>query len=190
MNKEKYEFVWYFRFKIIPFVGKIMTGDEFNNLFSDITFVKLTNENECHNEFQYHDGLNVDIHNFTYNENCSKGGFYFTTKENIYHWVYYGGMNMYYMRKVSLPDDAIIYIEDIDKFKVDKFILGPREKILESEHDFYPFENEHHALNEYYKDVYANFGSDIFVRPIPERKTSIVYHISNVLKDYTKICSQ
>lgn len=184
MNKEKYDLVWCFRFKIQHFVGKVMAGEEFTKLFSNITFVKLTNEAENHNDFQYHDGLNVDIHDFNYKEKCSPGGFYFTTKENIYKWVHYYGTIIYYMRKVTLPDDAIVYIEDDDKFKVDKFILGPKEKILESEHDFYPFDSESHATLEYFKDIFANFGSDVFVRPIPSRRTSLVYRIPDNLKNY------
>ena len=41
------------------------------------TFVKLTNRDENHNNFQYKTGLNVDVNPMDWNE-CVPGGLYFT----------------------------------------------------------------------------------------------------------------
>lgn len=117
--------------KIYPHINREISGQEFNELFPNIEFVKLTNEHEKHNDHQYCDGLNVDEHEFNHTKDCSKGGFYFTMNYYIHRWLHY--LNnigvMHYMRKVIVPDDAKVYIEDFDKFKVNKFILGPKERI-------------------------------------------------------------
>jgi hypothetical protein len=43
----------------------------------------------------------------------------------------YNGRQMHYFRRVTLPDDARVYVED-EKMKADKFILGEREPISTS----------------------------------------------------------
>lgn len=107
------------------------TGEEFKRLFPDIEFVKLTNGKENHNDYQYHDGLNIDIHEFNHDEKCSKGGFYFTTNSYAHKWISYRDSVgiMFYLRKVMIPDDAKVYIEDNNVFKTNKFIMGPKEPI-------------------------------------------------------------
>lgn len=114
------------------YIGKEMSGKHFKQLYPNVEFVKFTNKNEKHNDYQFLDGLNTDIHSFNHNILCSKGGFYFTGISDVYNpylWVYYNNIIMYFMRKVTIPDDAIVYIEDFDKFKIDKFILGEKENI-------------------------------------------------------------
>lgn len=117
--------------KIISYIGKEMSGGEFNSLFSDVEFVKLTNKSEIHNGHQFQDGLNIDIHKFDHHEQCSKGGFYFTAIKYAYHWIYYNGIVnvMHNIRKVIIPDDAKVFIESYNKYKIDKFILDPKETI-------------------------------------------------------------
>ena len=56
---------------------RTLTGSQFNELYKDQKFVKLTNENECHNNFQYKDGLNVDTIKFNPTGLCQPGGLYF-----------------------------------------------------------------------------------------------------------------
>src|SRR5579872_275343 len=106
---------------------KVKSGKEFNNIFSGISFVKLTNESEVHRGFHFEDGLNVDTVLFNPISSCSAGGIYFIEENNIINWVYYDAVvgTMIYVRKVTIPDDARVYIED-DKFKTDKLILGPK----------------------------------------------------------------
>lgn len=115
---------------IESYMNKEMSGKTFNELFSNIEFVKLTNQSEIHNGYLYYDGLNTDTHEFNHDRSCSKGGFYFTVKEYAYRWIQYGRSDiMCFTRKVTLPDNAKVFIESFDKFKVDKFILGPSETI-------------------------------------------------------------
>ena len=111
-------------------IGKEITGKEFNNIFKDkTTLLKFTSENENHNGIQYHDGLNTDIYNFDISKGeCSSGGLYFTSKENIAEWI----KNHEYVRIVTIPDDARICIYET-KFKSNKIILEPRIKILDSD---------------------------------------------------------
>lgn len=49
----------------------MITGAQFNKQFKGTRFVKLTNESCYHNEYQYKDGLNIDILEF----NSRKGFF-------------------------------------------------------------------------------------------------------------------
>lgn len=136
-----------FSTKIMNFIEQEMTGKEFNELFPNVEFVKLTNEYENHNDFQYQDGLNVDIHKFDHNRTCSKGGLYFTTKEKAHIWVCYSYHMMYNIRKVTIPNDARIYIEDNDKFKVDMFILGQKQRIdIDMYVDYIKYSNEREHL--------------------------------------------
>src|SRR5579872_435527 len=122
--------------KVKDFIGKEMTGFEFNKLFSNSEFVKLTCEPENHNDhdYEFHDGL-IDIYSQDgfYNNLTTRDyfhrGFYFTTKNNMYKWVCEGDYVMAYTRNVTIPNDATIYIEDYDKFRVDRFSLSPREEI-------------------------------------------------------------
>jgi|SRR5579872_7193541 len=118
-----------FENRIVTYVGKTISGEKFSALFSDILFVKLTNESEIHNGYQYHDGFNSDMHEFSHDKDCSKGGFYFTTKNYAYKWINYRNDLMYHMRQVNVPYNAKVYIESFCKFKTDNFILWEREPI-------------------------------------------------------------
>lgn len=114
---------------ISHYINKEMSGSEFNKLFPDIKCIKLTNKSEIHNEFMFKDGLNIDIHDFNHDRECSKGGFYFTKDEYICDWIYYNNNVMCHTRKVTIPDDAYVFIEAYNKFKTNKFILEPKESI-------------------------------------------------------------
>lgn len=121
----------YTYYDMTEFVGQIMTGYEFNNKFNGIDIIKLTNATEIHNGFKFEEGLNIDKHEFQTSIECYKGGIYFTQVAYMHKWILYNiniGM-IYYQRRVFLPNDAKVYIEDKKKFKVDKLILGPREMI-------------------------------------------------------------
>src|SRR5579872_2581285 len=86
--------------------GKEISGEKFNELFSDRQFVKLTNKTENHNDYQFSDGLNIDIKPFDPRGECRVGGNYFTIIEKAYMWISYGLCVMRYIRKVTIPDDA------------------------------------------------------------------------------------
>lgn len=129
------------------YIGKELSGEMFNKISIGINFVKLTNEMECHNNFQFEDGLNIDTIDFDPSGECKAGGIYFIDKTNAYLWTYYGivsGM-MKYMRDVIIPNDARIYIEE-NKFKADKIILKPRQNICK---DIYVAASLHYLSLDY-----------------------------------------
>src|SRR5579872_1797184 len=110
-----------------------MTGEDFNKISSGITFIKLTNSEESHRGYQFKDGLNVDKNIFTAYEECCPGGIYFIEEKYMMNWIFYNREIgcMRYVRKVTIPDDANVYIED-KKIKADKIILGTREPIAKN----------------------------------------------------------
>lgn len=90
------------------------------------TFFKVTNAQEKHNGYQYHDGLNVLEEKFDSNKEstCGPGGFYFTDRDNIHKYYNYGKN----LRLVSLPnnDKQFKMVAVDDKFRANKIILGPK----------------------------------------------------------------
>ncbi len=109
---------------------KVLTGKQFHEKYKDKVFVKLTNKDEIHNRFQFKTGLNIDTIPFNPKGECQPGGLYFTDKQKLAIWLNYADEDMYYVREVSLPDDAYVY-EESDKFKANKMILSEKEMIGE-----------------------------------------------------------
>lgn len=107
-------------YMMFPLDGKI-----FNKKYRRTKLVKLTNMYEFHNGFQFKTGLNVDVHPLQ--EDYTKGGIFFTEIRKKRKWAHYGGQCMYYIRPVTIPDDASVFIYD-NMFKADKLILGERER--------------------------------------------------------------
>lgn len=120
-------------------IGKTYSGKEFNERCKEEIF-KLTSNTENHNGFQYVTGLNVDTKPFSPMGKCSAGGLYFTTRSFIpEYWQYWMGnviITMVYARSVTVPDDALVYVER-QKYKANKIILGERQLLyhLLSEND-------------------------------------------------------
>jgi hypothetical protein len=111
-------------------LNKEYTGAEINaTMVSDDPFVKLTVQDENHNGFVYHTGLNCDTLPFRPQGLCSAGGLYFCRLSDAPHWLDYvqnGSLSrsrMHHMRYVTLPDDARVFLESV-KMKADKFILS------------------------------------------------------------------
>jgi len=86
-------------------------------------YLKITNETENHNGFQYKDGLNILDKEFDNNENnhCSIGGLYFATLDHIHEFFDYG----IYLRVIELPveDCEFKMVKDETKFRANKIIL-------------------------------------------------------------------
>lgn len=122
-NQEKY---------YVPVVttSNLMSGKQFNAMYSDSKFVKLTNETELHHGFQFKDGLNIDTIPFNPNGECQPGGIYFCCERYVPSWIEYNPLIgvMCWIRDVIIPDDAAVYIE-YSKAKADRIILGPRKYI-------------------------------------------------------------
>jgi len=111
------------------YIGRILTGKQLNQVFKNYTFGKLTNESETRNGFQFKDGLNIDTIQFDpiYDH---ESGFYFTEINKMCLLLDSGDYPMYYYRKVTVPDDAQVYIEE-GQLKADKLILDKRIPIKE-----------------------------------------------------------
>lgn len=104
---------------------------------NDITYVKLTNKECCHNGFKFVEGLNIDTVPFTSlprglkpfgGWDCEPGGIYFTTYKNINRWMKYGDKKMHYIWDVMIPKDAQVHHQE-DKSKADKIILSNRKTL-------------------------------------------------------------
>jgi hypothetical protein len=103
------------------FNGCVFTGKQFKQLIGDRKLYKFTNENEQHQGMKYKTGENKDVLKFNPTGECSMGGLYFTEEKHANYW----GRGNSWCRRVSLSDDALIYVEN-KKFKADKIILGER----------------------------------------------------------------
>ena len=108
--------------------SNLMNGSDFKLTYPNTKFYKLTNESECHHNFQFKDGLNVDILMFDPEGECEPGGLYFTELNKISCWISY--INIMYIREVEICDDSIVKIEK-NKFKTDKFILKNRQLLMD-----------------------------------------------------------
>jgi hypothetical protein len=111
-------------------VYSTVTGKKFNELYKDTKFYKITNESECHYNFQYKDGLNEDFIKFNPSGYCNPGGLYFTELNKIGYYLEYGCN----IREVKILDDSLIYIEN-NKFKTNKFYL--EKKILLKDFEYW-----------------------------------------------------
>ena len=101
--------------------------------FINVKCYRLTNKNECHNGFQYRDGLNVDTIPFTPEGQCQPGGLYFFSDVQLAECIQHLPSRFipFYVREVTFPPDAKIWKMD-GKYKADKFILGERRTLLEA----------------------------------------------------------
>ena len=112
----------------MDYIGKEITGKQFNEIFKNNTFYKFTNDEEIHYGYQYVDGLNIDTNEFDIKGGeCCKGGLYFTSEKYIYEWI----DEYQYVRVVTIPDDARVCIYK-NKFKSNKIFVEPRIKICDS----------------------------------------------------------
>lgn len=116
-------------FNSYNFTGQELSGVTFNSEFNDFICVKLTNQVENHNLYQFCDGLNIDNVPFDPSGECSKGGIYFIEEQYIDYWTKYNDKRMEHVRDVIIPEDARVYVEST-KFKTDKLILGPKLSII------------------------------------------------------------
>ena len=94
-----------------------------------VDFYKITNESECHNGLQYHDGLIEDFMPFNPSGYCDGGGIYFT-REDILSFI----PNGCWLRRVTLPEGEEIclnYGRPVT-WKAHRVILGTRERVTAS----------------------------------------------------------
>ncbi len=91
-------------------------------------YYRLTNEAELHRGVQYEDGLVVDPEPFNPTGECSAGGMYFFSRDELPGFVrYVASRDFHWIREVRLPRGAKVHLED-GKRKADKFVLRPRQR--------------------------------------------------------------
>jgi hypothetical protein len=163
----------------------MITGEQFNEQYKDYKFVKLTIETENHNNFQFHQGLNIDHVKFNPVGSCSPGGIYFTDYDKYIQWLTYYGQKMCWMRDVCIPTDAHIYVE-VDKFKADKIILGERKLIDWSDDKFCKLavQQDGDALQ------YVNIQSDEICKLAVQKKGFALLHVINQTDEICKLAVQ
>ena len=125
-------------------INQLLTGTIFNQQYTDKKFVKLTNQLENHNQYQFQTGLNIDSLPFNPHGQCQPGGIYFCQLEDLHLWLNYANLEMFYVRFVTIPDDALVWTEVGErsspitpflselfskKFKTNCLILGNRMEI-------------------------------------------------------------
>ena len=116
-----------FKDYIFIYLMTYLSVSKFLDYFPKKRFFKLLYKDEIHFDMKYKIGLNIDINNFDPFIKNGKG-LYFIEQTNIYKWRTFLNNKPYWIREVffnDLAQDAKICIID-DKFKCDKFILGPR----------------------------------------------------------------
>jgi hypothetical protein len=154
---------------------QLLTGKKFNEKYNGLIFVKLTNESEIHNGFQFQTGENVDTIKFDPTGECKPGGLYFCEIYKLLQWINLGYNKMIYCRYVTITDDAQVYVEK-DKFKADKFILSERIKV----EDIDVWENED----------YCRFAVKNYDYALKYIKPSTNYHqfcITSVKKNWDSV---
>jgi len=113
-------------------IGKVISPEELLLAYPDGEFYRLTNKKECHKDFQYETGINIDILPFSPDGECKPGGLYFFHISQLYMYRRYC-CNIEFIRKVSFTKNSKIYVEK-DKFKTNEFVLGEREKFDEEKY--------------------------------------------------------
>ena len=88
-------------------------------------YFKVTNYNETHHGYQYHDGLNelIDEFNDDCHASCVPGGFYITTEEHIDQFYDYGVNLRIVELPINDPSFKIVKDPEENKWRVNKLIL-------------------------------------------------------------------
>ena len=102
-------------------------------------YFKIFNEEECHYDFQYKTGLNVDKKPFISDasEDCAPGGLYFSDEKSILKFLDYGP----FIREVQIPKDAQV-VHFKEKSRADKLELLERRDLRKASTWEWLIENE------------------------------------------------
>ncbi|AQN68731.1 ankyrin repeat protein [Saudi moumouvirus] len=96
-------------------------------------YFKVTNELECHNGYQYVDGLNILNEKFNdSDDSCVPGRLYFSDKNHIMEYLNFG----VYLREVILPinnPDFKMIKDGEDKYGANMIILGEKRDLRDPE---------------------------------------------------------
>jgi len=112
----------------------MITGKEFNELYKNKKFVKLTNEESTHNSFKFEEGLNTDT--YTLNSVVYPFGFRtglrFFDYEQFGKWTFCGNVKMEFMWDVEILDDSNVIVMN-NHARCDKFILSNKRSMWNNE---------------------------------------------------------
>jgi ankyrin repeat protein len=99
--------------------------------FTNQTFYKVTNARECHNGYQYRDGLNIlkEPFNDDPKASCCPGGFYFTDVKNVFKYIDYGENIRQVTLPLSNPEFKIVQDPSLDKWRANMLVLGERHSL-------------------------------------------------------------
>jgi len=87
---------------------------------------KVLREDLTHHDFKYKLGLNVDHIPFYPFDTCEPGGLYYTNKEHLFKFLYFGDL----IADIEIPEDAKVYKDpEGTKWKADKLIVKSMCKI-------------------------------------------------------------
>ena len=85
---------------------------------------KLIKDDMTHHGFKYQLGLNVDTNEFNTYPECCKGGLYFIPEEKYVYDFYISRLYGTTVYDVTVPDDALLFKESIEKWKANKIIIS------------------------------------------------------------------
>ena len=102
----------------------LYTGMEFNQLLNGKKLYRFMTDDEKHQTFQYHEGLNIDINPFNPTETTC--GLYFVTEDYVIGYLTF--TRGLYMREVMIPDDASVYT-NFPECRADRLILGTKYEV-------------------------------------------------------------
>ncbi len=97
-------------------------------------WVRITNEEECHNGFQYQTGVNADTKPFNSETICGDG-LYFCKQQDVVRWI--GDGQGFYIREVIIPDSdshTVVIDFNLHAAKTQHFQLLERQDLWT--HDF------------------------------------------------------
>ena len=127
-----------------------------------MNYYKILNKDERHYSLQYKTGLNVDPKPFNPNGNCEPGGIYFS-REDILAFLGYGP----WIRKVTLPKDALVYENPGVRLMISKYNLVIRNYNIMDQLNF------HKILK--LKRLCQFQSLDYLYMPIPGSRRSLVF---------------
>ena len=106
-----------------------INGSDFNEIYKNINFVKLTNYDCINNKYFFREGLNVDTNKFLTDRAVGEDGLYFCKEDNFIQWIFSNRSKpKYWLWDVIIPDDAKVVIMN-NSIKANKIILSNKRKI-------------------------------------------------------------
>jgi hypothetical protein len=108
----------------------LLSGSSFKEFYCGIEFIKVTNKDETEKySYKLKDGLNEK--EFRQTNGYIDGGITFVESDNMFD-VFKKIWDALYIRKIEIPDDANVFIDD-KEYMADKIILGERVAIIDME---------------------------------------------------------